>query len=925
MPSMSVLIGREAAVHATARLLDLTAGRPPVHVIEGEAGMGKTAVWLRAVAAAEERGHRVLQARPAESEAGLAYAGITDLVGTVFDEERAALPPPQSRALGAALLRAEDDQPVELRAVATAFTTVLGQLAARTPVLVAVDDVQWLDRASERVLGFAARRLPAGVRLLLAVRSDLAGSSSHLLSTLPTDLAENVPLGPLSLAALHHLVHQRVGLSLTRPLLNRLAAASGGNPLFALEIGRALAAGSRDLSVDPMPVPSTLQRMVATRVEALSGAAREMLLVSAALSRPTPAEVARVLPPAVAEAALAEARQADVIVVTDGRIRFAHPLLASAVYGAASTDARRALHLRLAGLVEDPDERARHLAAGSLEPDGAVSGELERAGDRAAIRGAQDMAAELFAASWRLTPSEAVEDVVRRMLAQAFALNAVGDFAGSRSMAEQSLEIAPTPATRTRALSLLASIEWFNGAAGAATRLAETAVKEAGDDPALLGPLHAQLVRLNFAWNLRSALEHADLATTLLDPDQGAATLAQVMVDRLFGSALRGEPVPAGLLDRALALEAHAPVTAAPQPMPLLWFHCTDDYAAVQARFETEEPWYRERGEEVWVADRLSHLAVAELHAGRWDDAERHVEESCAAVEQLDIGGPRVMVFEKQALVDAHRGRLDRGRTTLHRLLAGFETTAQDWWAALTLSTLAFLEFAAGDLRAADEAVVRMHALADRIGAVDVLFDRSEPFHVEALIALGELTRARAALARLEARGERLPRPWIAQTLPRARALIAVEDGDLASALAQLSDLENTGAGTLPFELGWSLLVRGRIERRTRQKRASAETLAQALTIFEQLGAPGFAERTRHELARVGPRHSPTGLTPSEARVARLAASGMSNREVAQAAFISQKTVEANLARVYRKLGIRSRAELGSRMGGAPREAPPQK
>lgn len=922
---MSALVGREVAVHATGRLLDPATRGAPVCAVEGEAGMGKTEVWLQALNAAEDRGHRVLRARPAESESSLAYAGITDLVGQVFDEEVGELPPPQARALGAALLRAEDDQPVELRAVATAFTTILARLAARTPVLVAVDDAHWLDPASERVLAFAARRLPDGVGVLLAVRTGPDVPTSHLLAELPADLVERIPLSPLSLAALHHLIHERVGLSLTRPILTRLAAASGGNPLFALEIGRSLAVRARDLSpAEAMPVPTTLQHIVATRVDALSAASRETLLVSAALSRPTTVGVSRALSSSTTETALAEARAADMIVVEDGRIRFTHPLFASAVYAAAPPDARRALHRRLADLVDEPDERAHHLAAGAEGPDAAAAEELERAGQRAALRGAQDLTAELLDASWRLTPPAAVDDVVRRMLGQASALNAVGDFAGSRMLAERALDLEPSRVLCTTALSLLASVEWFNGAAGEATRLAERAVAVAGDDPALLGLLHAQLARLNFSWNLPSALEHADRAMDFLDPDLDPTTLAHVLVDRLFGSALCGEPVRAELLDRALALEERAPTTTAPQPIPLLWFHCTDDFPAVYERFATEERWYRDRGEDVWLADRLSHLAVAELHAGRWDDAERHVEEGCAAVQQLDIGGPRAMIFEKQALVDAHRGRLDRGRATLNRLLVEFAMTDQAWWEALTLSTLAFLEFTAGDHRAADDALLRMRALADQIGAVDVLLDRSEAFHVEALIQLGDLARARGALARLEARAERFPRPWISQTLPRARALIAVEEGDLGRALAELADIETHGADALPFELGWNLLVRGRIERRARQKRAAAETLGRALGVFEELGAPNFVDRARHELDRVGLRHSPTGLTPSESRVARLAASGMTNREVAQAAFISQKTVEANLARVYRKLGIRSRAELGSRLGDGPRATPPQ-
>jgi DNA-binding CsgD family transcriptional regulator len=248
----------------------------------------------------------------------------------------------------------------------------------------------------------------------------------------------------------------------------------------------------------------------------------------------------------------------------------------------------------------------------------------------------------------------------------------------------------------------------------------------------------------------------------------------------------------------------------------------------------------------------------------------------------------------------------------------------QDWWAALSLSTLAFVEYAAGDADATVSALVGMRERAERVGAVDVMFDRSEPFHIEALLELGDLDGARATLVRLEERGRRLPRAWISAALPRCRAMIAAEDGDLDVALSELANIDSDLMSRLPFELGWTLLAQGRVQRRSKQKRAAADSLERAIELFEELGASPFADRARSELARVGLRRAGPDLTPSELAIATFAASGMTNREVANAAFVSQKTVEANLARVYRKLGIRSRAELGSHMALAERDAPPQ-
>lgn len=339
--------------------------------------------------------------------------------------------------------------------------------------------------------------------------------------------------------------------------------------------------------------------------------------------------------------------------------------------------------------------------------------------------------------------------------------------------------------------------------------------------------------------------------------------------------------------------------------------------AAVLARIpeSDEDEWYGQRGEEIWRADRRSHLAVAELRAGNVATAQGLVEEACEALEHVEVGGPFAMVFEKRALVDAFCGRADRARDTLMYLIDGFERRAEPWWTVLSLSTLAVAEFAAGELPAADDALTRMHELATSLGVADVLTDRSEPFHVELLVELGEIDRARDVLQRLEERGRRLPRLWIETALPSTRALVAAADGDVAGALALADQLDTAQALRLPFALGCHLLVKGRVLRRARQKRAAADALDEARAIFERLGTPAWSARARVESERIGFRRAaPRGLTESERRVAQLVATGLTNRQVAERLFISPKTVEANLGRAYVKLGIRSRAELGARL-----------
>jgi DNA-binding CsgD family transcriptional regulator len=377
--SVGAVIGREAELKALERLLDAMPAAPAGVVVEGEPGIGKTILWLEGVRAAAARGYRVLEARPAESETQLPYAALADLVGGVFDETRALLPPPQERALAVALLRDDANDAADARTIGTALVGTLTAVVHEQPVLVAVDDAQWLDPASGRALAFALRRSPPGLGVLLTRRAQSGERLPlGLDAAFPEGRLERVVPGPLSVAALHHLIARRLGNPPARPALARIAATSAGNPFFALELTQALAHERGERTVgDPLPVPHSLQELVAARVHGLSAAAQEAALVAAALSRPTVATVERALGPDVdASRGLAEAEEAEVLVSTRGRLRFTHPLLASVVYGSVSDERRRRLHGRLADVVSDPDERARHRAQSTLDPDAQTAGEL---------------------------------------------------------------------------------------------------------------------------------------------------------------------------------------------------------------------------------------------------------------------------------------------------------------------------------------------------------------------------------------------------------------------------------------------------------------------------------------------------------------------------------------------------------------------
>src|SRR5918995_998629 len=293
------VVGRERELDAVADFLRGLGSGPAALVIEGEAGIGKTTLWLEAVRMAAAHGYRVLQARPAQSEVTLSYAALADLLAGAFDETRDTLPGPQARALATALLRANADAAADARATAAGLVGILTVLAAEGPLIVGIDDVQWLDAASERALAFAVRRLPRQLALLLTRRAEEGPEGPLGLGrALPEVRVDRLVPGPLSLAALHHAIRSELGSSLPHPLLARLADASGGNPFFALEIARALGSGADDQALgDPLPMPPSLQELVRTRARALSAAAQEAVLVAAALSRPDVATVAKALAP----------------------------------------------------------------------------------------------------------------------------------------------------------------------------------------------------------------------------------------------------------------------------------------------------------------------------------------------------------------------------------------------------------------------------------------------------------------------------------------------------------------------------------------------------------------------------------------------------------------------------------------------------
>jgi DNA-binding CsgD family transcriptional regulator len=917
------VVGRDAELSALGSLLSAPQDGPRAIVIDGEAGIGKTTLFDEVAHRAERHPYRVLRCRPAEAETGLSYAALGDLLTPVGDAELLPLVDVQREALEVALVRADARRPADPLAVGMGLASLLTHLAQDRPLLVAVDDVQWLDADSARILEFAFRRLRSSVVVLLARRTGGEASPAPLGLDrwLPPERIHRLLLGPLSLAAMHDVFDRRLGTLFHRPTLVRLQELSGGNPFFGLAIAGELLRRSPEPAIgEPLPVPPTLKELVSAKLEALSPTALEVLLVASALSRPVVSVVEEAVGRTGVEEALIEVEEAGIVTVDDrGRIRFTHPLLASAAYASASPHRRRRLHGRLAEVAADEEERARHLGLSVTEPDEAAAARIEAAAREAGRRGAQAAAAELFESARRLTPSDRREAHARRTLLAAAARFATADLPRSQALAEEAAGSAGPGALRAEAHLLLGRIAHVAGTDPVAIDLFERAAAEAGDDRRLRGRIHAHL-SWSHPFDERRAVEHADVAIGLLDPDEDPDLVGFTLLTKFFFDVQLGRGADPSLLDRGLALERRgAEQRFGPiNHLPLIWFKCIDDFEAARSRFRDEEAWSEARGEAESRPNRLGQLAEVELRAGNWELAERLADESCAGIGESGLGGPLAMPLRIGAMIDAHRGRFGRARETLDELVRATESRGNLWWTALCLSTSGSVELAAGDPAAADRAFTRAGDLLRDMRVVDALADRSQPDHIEAL--LGDHDGARRVLAALEERNGYLPRLWIEVTLPRCRALLSAAEGDLAAALRTIAAaIDDPRASELPFELARALLIAGQLHRRMKQKGAAARTLKEAAALFDRLGTPPWADRARDELSRVGLRPGPPSeLTATERRVAEMAAAGLTNREVAEALFISPKTVEANLSRVYRKLGIRSRAELGARMGTPP-------
>lgn len=913
--------GRAQELAAIERLLD--SELPGAIVIQGEAGIGKSTVWGAGVALALDRGRLVLSARGSESETALSYAGLADLLEPVADPLLDRLPVPQREALEVVLLRRQPGStPLAQRAIGAAVLGVLRELARDRPVLLAIDDLQWFDQSSSDALAFALRRLDREPVAMLAGRRLAGGlaapvteqASQQVAGALPT---ERIDLRPLPDSVIERLLADRLRLVLPARQLSRLLERVAGNPFWALEVGAALTDPAADL-----PVPESLSSLVGQRVAALDPAAHQALLVVSALHQPNTDLVVRALRDEVPDpqAALDAAVSATVVAATNTRLRPAHPLLGSVALQSLPPGRRARLHRRLADLVADPEQHARHLALAAAGVRNAEVAAALDAGARAARdRGATHAAAELMELAIQHTPAGRTADLAERQRSAAELYFATGTMDRARELAEAAFAPDRPLPIRRRTLNMLVEVTYWARGPQAAQELVRSILDTPGTDP------HLHAIALAAAADVgdghgseRAALAGRALqAFDRLDEDPDPAALTTALVYQAQAQLEAGNGLAQDVLDRAIAAQerlAWVPLTTRVRVTAAFWLKSVDRLDESREALQALIVQARNEGEDGALPAFYGHLALTECWAGRYADGLAAIDNG---LRHAESGGQVPAVLHAaHALLLLLTGETDQACDLMNARMAA-EPAISAQKATVYQQVLGAAALLGGDN---DEAVRLLGAALATARAAGLhepgRRQRLEGDLGQALVNVGRFDEAAELAAELRSLGERQQRPTITGVGLRIAGLVSAGQGRLDEAVSVLQQaVSQHERSPLPLELGRTLLALGRVHRRRRSRLAARETLERAAARFAELGAVPFAALTTAELSRLGGTRAAGGLTEAERRIAQLVASGLSNRDVAARLFMSVRTVEGHLAAVYRKVGVRSRTELARRLG----------
>jgi len=933
------VLGRDAEWAQIEQLLDLAPPGPRGVALEGEPGIGKTTLWREAVSAARAAGYQVLATAPAEPDAALAFAGLGDLFDGLPEDVAASLPGPQRRALDAALF--VDDAPdavVGPQALPRATQSVLRRLGADGPLLVAIDDEQWLDRASARALGFALCRLrDEHTRVLLARRPQSDGALWPELergfgdSGLPA-----MVLGSLDMGAIHRLLATNVDPDIPRPLVRRIYDVSSGNPLYALAIARELEASGLGDDREQLPIPTTLAGAIAQRLDRLGPEAGDPLLVAAALSSPTLSLIQAVLPQFVF-GDLDGAERARLIEVRGERLTFTHPLIASTQYSRAPAERRRELHRILAEVVHD-DERAHHLALGAEAPDREIAFALEEAAGQAARRGAPEHAAQLLEHAARLTPADAIDARRSRIVAAAERNWTAGDGGRARALLEPLLADLTDGALRARALKLLGRIR--SDDFELATELYEQALAQAGDHPRVAAEIEDALAEVYAnRGDQEAAVRHVERAVELAELAGDRELLAATLAGKAMTAFFHGDGVQRDVLNRAIEIEEEEGDLIPSEYPPsgnlgcaLFW---SDQLESGRPQLHRALSYAAKHGQEVMRGALLFHLAHLEWLDGDIEEAQRCTADAVEAARAAGDDQFDSYILWLKAFSAVSRGDLEEARARGNEAIDLAGRIGDNFIVCFSTSIVAMVELWTGQPESAHE---RVAPLRDGLvgGSQGFVGSLTLPFwwiDIEALIALGRLDEVDPILKHLFTRARGAQNPNAVAIGHRCRGLLLAADGELDDAIDELERaVTEHERRPVPLDLGRTLLEKGTLERRAKRKSVAKQSLERALSVLEPLQAALWVNRARDELSRVGLRRAAAsdGLTPAQTRVAELVVAGMTNREIANTLYMSLRTVETHLTKVYRELGVRSRAQLIASMsaagdeaiGGGPRPSP---
>ena len=832
-------------------------------ILTGPAGIGKTALWEWALDRASSAGYLVLASRAGIAEAQLPWVGLTDLLRTVAATVLVGLPPPQRRALQVVMLQSDPGAAVDERAVGTALWSVLSAQAQSGPVLIALDDLPYMDAASAGALRFALRRMgpQSHVRLVATARGD--GSRWAPLDGLPGDQVLPVGVGPVTVGALFELLAARLSVRLARPVLLRVHVTSGGNPLYALELARAL--DRLEIAARPgvpLPVPTSLDELVAERVSSLPPDVLEIAAGTAASWRFTDA--------GLEPGALQRAVLAGLVVVDEPPVLGGPQIVRALDAGVAAA---------LAAGAPDIAVELSRLALQHTEADADRAARLDQLADALVRAGDSPGAVQAQRQSIALTP--AVSQRTRRRIRLAeMATEVIGWGGAAEELQAAAAEAAADPVVRSEALLTLAAVTDDIALADASATQAVALLEQAGQpDPAVMSGALSQAAGARF--RAGRGLDH-DMFRRAIDLERShPSRRLSDRADASYAALLKYADDLDGAEARLLALLAEARASA--------------DLSS--------------------IAYSLAHLPHIALWRGQLARARQFAEEHLDVAEQGSLAAQAGQARHNLGLVMAYEGRLDEATGTLASQRDAAMTT--NWDQHRVHGALGFAALSGGDPAAAAGHLDRWDAVLTAMHLREPGYSRWHLDYAASLVATGRLADAVAFLDRLDGQVASSGRRSAGAVAMTGRAMVDAASGRMPEALAAIGQaLSWYDTSPLRFDRARTLLIAGQIHRRVKAKRLAQVALAEAHREFTAFGAAAWARQAAAELARVNLRPAAAGtLTETERRVAELAAAGLTNREVAQQLFLAVKTVEANLARAYRKLGITSRAELGARMG----------